>query len=152
MRVVCDPNVLISGILFGGKPRELLRLCFSAKVTNFTSPALLKVVEAVLTRPKFGLNEEQVYGIIRLFRDSFSLVRPEISLSVITADPDDNRVLEAARYIPVEQLGTTDDCGFSPFCDDTSTTRDTAFEKIRARVLGTELAAKRIGGSWIGGS
>ena len=42
-----------------------------------------------------------------------------------------DRVLEAARYIPVEQLGTTDDCGFSPFCDDTSTTRDTAFEKIR---------------------
>ena len=35
------------------------------------------------------------------------------------------------------QLGTTDDCGFSPFCDDTSTTRDTAFAKIRARVLGT---------------
>src|ERR1700683_5165358 len=26
--------------------------------------------------------------------------------------------------------GTTDDCGFSPFCDDTSTTRDTAFAKI----------------------
>ena len=53
-----------------------------------------------------------------------------------------DRVLEAARFIPVEQLGTTDDCGFSPFCDDTSTTRDTAFEKIRARVKGTALAEK----------
>ena len=31
------------------------------------------------------------------------------------------RVLEAAKYIPVEQLGTTDDCGFSPFDDDQST-------------------------------
>ncbi|MEO8186461.1 MAG: cobalamin-independent methionine synthase II family protein [Burkholderiaceae bacterium] len=51
-----------------------------------------------------------------------------------------DRVLEAARYIPVEQLGTTDDCGFSPFCDDTSTTRDTAFAKIRARVHGTAVA------------
>jgi 5-methyltetrahydropteroyltriglutamate--homocysteine methyltransferase len=50
-------------------------------------------------------------------------------------------VLEAAQYIPVEQLGTTDDCGFSPFSDDTSTSRDTAFAKIRARVLGTALAA-----------
>jgi 5-methyltetrahydropteroyltriglutamate--homocysteine methyltransferase len=57
-----------------------------------------------------------------------------------------DRVLEAANYIPIEQLGTTDDCGFSPFCDDTSTTRDTAFEKIRARVLGTALAAEIIGG------
>jgi 5-methyltetrahydropteroyltriglutamate--homocysteine methyltransferase len=56
-----------------------------------------------------------------------------------------DRVLEAAQYIPVEQLGTTDDCGFSPFSDDTSTSRDTAFAKIRARVLGTALAAEIIG-------
>ena len=53
-----------------------------------------------------------------------------------------DRILEAAEYIPVEQLGTTDDCGFSPFSDDTSTTRDTAFAKIRSRVLGTALAAE----------
>ncbi len=57
------------------------------------------------------------------------------------------RVLEAARYIPVAQLGTTDDCGFSPFCDDTSTTRETAFAKIRARVLGTQLAADMLAGT-----
>ncbi len=55
------------------------------------------------------------------------------------------RVLEAAQYIPVEQLGTTDDCGFSPFSDDTSTSRDTAFSKIRARVEGTALAAAALG-------
>jgi 5-methyltetrahydropteroyltriglutamate--homocysteine methyltransferase len=55
-----------------------------------------------------------------------------------------DRVLEAARYIPVAQLGTTDDCGFSPFCDDTSTTREAAFAKIRARVLGTALAATEL--------
>jgi 5-methyltetrahydropteroyltriglutamate--homocysteine methyltransferase len=58
-----------------------------------------------------------------------------------------DRILEAARYIPIEQLGTTDDCGFSPFSDDTSTTRETAFAKIRSRVLGTALAAEDIGGS-----
>jgi len=57
-----------------------------------------------------------------------------------------DRILEAAEYIPVEQLGTTDDCGFSPFCDDTSTSRDTAFAKIRARVLGTALASETIAG------
>lgn len=56
-----------------------------------------------------------------------------------------DRILEAAAYIPVEQLGTTDDCGFSPFSDDTSTTRDTAFAKIRARVEGTALAEKKLG-------
>jgi methionine synthase II (cobalamin-independent) len=57
-----------------------------------------------------------------------------------------DRVLEASEYIPIEHLGTTDDCGFSPFSDDTSTSRDTAFGKIRARVLGTKLAEKVIGG------
>jgi 5-methyltetrahydropteroyltriglutamate--homocysteine methyltransferase len=57
-----------------------------------------------------------------------------------------DRILEAAQYIPAGQLGTTDDCGFSPFCDDRSTSRETAFAKIRARVLGTALAAQEIGG------
>ena len=58
-----------------------------------------------------------------------------------------DRILEAARYIPVEQLGTTDDCGFSPFSDDVSTSRDKAFAKIRARVEGTALAAEIIQGT-----
>ena len=56
-----------------------------------------------------------------------------------------DRILQAAEFIPADRLGTTDDCGFSPFCDDRSTTRDTAFAKIRARVEGTALAAKAIG-------
>jgi 5-methyltetrahydropteroyltriglutamate--homocysteine methyltransferase len=62
-----------------------------------------------------------------------------------TAEEVRDRVLEAAEYIPLTQLGTTDDCGFSPFCDDTSTTRDTAFAKIRARVRGTALASEILG-------
>jgi 5-methyltetrahydropteroyltriglutamate--homocysteine methyltransferase len=61
--------------------------------------------------------------------------------------PEDvrDRVLEASEYIPIEQLGTTDDCGFSPFFDNTSTSRDTAFAKIQARVRGTALAETLIG-------
>jgi 5-methyltetrahydropteroyltriglutamate--homocysteine methyltransferase len=57
-----------------------------------------------------------------------------------------DRVLAAARYIPAERLGTTDDCGFSPFCDDTSTTRELAFAKIKARVDGTAMAEKVMNG------
>src|SRR6266496_3922629 len=41
-----------------------------------------------------------------------------------------DRVLEAAKFIDPARLGTTDDCGFSPFGDDTSTSRDTAFAKV----------------------
>jgi 5-methyltetrahydropteroyltriglutamate--homocysteine methyltransferase len=55
------------------------------------------------------------------------------------------RVLEAAEYISPERLGTTDDCGFAPFGDDTSRSRETAFAKIRSRVVGTALAAKELG-------
>ena len=56
-----------------------------------------------------------------------------------------DRVLEAARFIDPDHLGTTDDCGFSPFGDDTSTSRDTAFAKIQARVTGTAMASSELG-------
>lgn len=54
------------------------------------------------------------------------------------------RVLAASKHIGIEHLGTTDDCGFAPFGDDTSTSRDLAFAKIRARVDGTRLAAQSL--------
>ena len=56
-----------------------------------------------------------------------------------------DRVLEAAELIPIESLGTTDDCGFSPFADDTSTSRETAFAKVTSRVEGTAMAADVLG-------
>ena len=64
---------------------------------------------------------------------------------VETAEEVRDRVLEAARFIDPAYLGTTDDCGFSPFGDDTSTSRDTAFSKIRARVEGTDMASRELG-------
>lgn len=65
-----------------------------------------------------------------------------IDAHVESAEEVSDRVIEAARYIPLEQLGTTDDCGFSPFCDDRSTSREVAFQKIAARVAGTEAATR----------
>ena len=62
-----------------------------------------------------------------------------------TAEEIRDRVMEAAKHIPIEQLGTTDDCGYAPFSDDTSTSRDKAFAKIEARVRGTALASKLLG-------
>ncbi len=93
----------------------------------------------------------RVLKIIRAYMKSgqrvFIGVVAPIDPHIETPEEVRDRVLEAAQYIPIGQLGTTDDCGFSPFSDDTSTSRDTAFEKIRTRVLGTELAAEKIGGS-----
>jgi 5-methyltetrahydropteroyltriglutamate--homocysteine methyltransferase len=78
----------------------------------------------------------------RVFVGVISPIDPRIE----SAEEVRDRVLQAAEYIPVEQLGTTDDCGFSPFSDDTSTSRDTAFAKIAARVRGTAMAAKLLAG------
>jgi 5-methyltetrahydropteroyltriglutamate--homocysteine methyltransferase len=68
-----------------------------------------------------------------------------IDPTVETSEQVRDRVLEAAEHFPVARLGTTDDCGFAPFGDDTSTARETAFAKIRARVEGTALAAETLG-------
>jgi 5-methyltetrahydropteroyltriglutamate--homocysteine methyltransferase len=93
--------------------------------------------------------EKDRVQVLKIIRDC---VKPDQRVFVGVVAPIDphietpeevrDRTLEAARYIPLSQLGTTDDCGYSPFCDDTSTTRDVAFEKIRARVQGTALASK----------
>jgi methionine synthase II (cobalamin-independent) len=65
--------------------------------------------------------------------------------NIESAETVRDRVLLAAEHIPVAQLGTTDDCGFSPFSDDVATSRDTAFAKITARVDGTRMAAEQLG-------
>jgi 5-methyltetrahydropteroyltriglutamate--homocysteine methyltransferase len=112
---------------------ELLPSLFRLRVTNFfialagekDRPRVLEIIRRHM-KPQH-----------RIFVGVVAPIDPHVESPEEVRD----RVLEAARYIPVAQLGTTDDCGFSPFCDDTSTTRDTAFAKIRARVLGTQMAA-----------
>jgi 5-methyltetrahydropteroyltriglutamate--homocysteine methyltransferase len=113
---------------------ELLPSLFELNVGNFyISLAGEKDRQQVLKTVRRYLRADQ-----RVFVGVVAPIDPRIE----TPEEIRDRVLEAAQYIPIEQLGTTDDCGFSPFCDDTSTTRETAFAKIRARVLGTILAAE----------
>jgi 5-methyltetrahydropteroyltriglutamate--homocysteine methyltransferase len=74
----------------------------------------------------------------RIFVGVIDPTNPIVETPEIVRD----RVLEAAQFIPLNQLGITDDCGFSPFADDTSTPREVCYEKIRARIEGTKLAEK----------
>jgi 5-methyltetrahydropteroyltriglutamate--homocysteine methyltransferase len=116
---------------------ELLPSLFQLKVRNFyvalagerDRPRVLDLIRRYL-KPEH-----------RVFVGVIATIDPRIETPEEVCD----RVLEAARFIPAEQLGTTDDCGYSPFSDDTSTTREVAFAKIRARVLGTQLAASALG-------
>ena len=88
---------------------------------------------------------ETIRAHLRPGQRIFVGVTDPIDPAVETPEQVRDRVLEAAEYIPLDQLGTTDDCGFAPFADDTSTARATAFAKIRARVEGTKLAAAQLG-------
>ncbi|CAF5096880.1 unnamed protein product, partial [Rotaria sp. Silwood1] len=93
-------------------------------------------------------NRDRVLTCIRKYmkpwhRIFVGVINP-INPTVETPEQVCARVLEAAKYIPVEQLGTTDDCGFSPFDDDQSTSRQIAFDKIRARVEGTRMAQEQL--------
>ena len=71
---------------------------------------------------------------------------------VESADEVAGRLVRAADFIPKEQLGSTDDCGFSPFSIDEKPNhgspdyaRDIAFQKIANRVEGTRMAAEKLG-------
>jgi 5-methyltetrahydropteroyltriglutamate--homocysteine methyltransferase len=116
---------------------ELLPSLFQLEVGNFYI-ALTEEKDPVHVLRTIGRYMKSHH---RIFVGVISPIDPRID----TPEEVRDRVLEAAKYIPIEQLGTTDDCGFSPFADDTSTPRETAFAKIRARVLGTELAAEILG-------
>lgn len=113
-------------------------------------PDLFKIeVGSVFMQMASERDRPRVYELVRTLR------RPEQRVFIGVTDPIDpgvetpevvrDHVLEAASYLPLEHLGTTDDCGFSPFGDDTSTARETAFAKIKARVDGTRLAEKALG-------
>jgi 5-methyltetrahydropteroyltriglutamate--homocysteine methyltransferase len=84
---------------------------------------------------------EHATGDRRIFVGVIDPIDPRIE----TPEEVRDRVVEAARFIDPSHLGTTDDCGFSPFGDDTSTSRDTAFAKIQARITGTAMASSQLG-------
>ena len=96
MNIVCDTNVLLSGIVFGGIPRQILQLCATGQIINCISPAMLEEVEDVLHRPKFRLSVEQVRQIMVLLKETFAFVIPTVMVDEIITDPDDNRILETA--------------------------------------------------------
>ncbi len=61
-------------------------------------------------------------------------------------------LLAAAKHIPVQRLGATDDCGFSPFSRDVKPrhgspdfARDVAMRKIEARLAGVQMASEELG-------
>jgi 5-methyltetrahydropteroyltriglutamate--homocysteine methyltransferase len=115
----------------------LLPSLFSLDVGNF----YMQLASEPDRRRVLRIVRENLRPPQRVFVGVIDPINPKVETPQEVRD----RVLEASDFIPLVQLGTTDDCGFSPFGDDLSTARETAFAKIRARVEGTQLAAEQLG-------
>ena len=116
---------------------ELLPLLFEIKVQSF----YLQYASEKDKRPVLQIIRKVLKPGLCVFLGVTDVLSPRIE----TPEEIRDLILQAAEYIPIGQLGTTDDCGFSPFADDVSTSRDLAFAKIKARVEGTRLAEEALG-------
>jgi putative PIN family toxin of toxin-antitoxin system len=106
-RVVFDTNVLVSATLRPqGTTAGLLTLAAEGKVMLVLSPAILEETAEVLER--LGLEKAQVQEALDALRDLAEIVKPTMTLHIITADPDDDRILECAVAGKVQVLVTGD--------------------------------------------
>ena len=114
-----------------------------------------------LMQNKSERDREEVYKLVgEHSRDDADGVAQIVHIGVVnpqnprveTAQEICDELVAAAKHIPKERLGSTDDCGFSPFSIDEKPlhgspdfARDVAFEKIASRVQGTKMAAEKLG-------
>lgn len=96
MKIVLDTNVLISAILFGGKPRQVLETAITGSVNLVLSEFILEELRDVLARPKFHFPRDIIQRISYELRDLAVVVDPPRHLQVVKTDADDNRILECA--------------------------------------------------------
>jgi len=95
MRVVADTNVLVSAIVFGGLPGRLIELAAEGYLQLVLSPPLIEELREVVRR-KFGFSDAAAYQAETLLRRISIVVEPQREVGIISEDPEDNRILEAA--------------------------------------------------------
>lgn len=96
MRFVVDTNVVISGMLFGGKPKVLLLEGFARNFDWVCSEALLTEYRKVLAAKKFKLAVHEIENFMAPILDVVEIVVPTFTIDLIKRCPGDNRVLECA--------------------------------------------------------
>jgi putative PIN family toxin of toxin-antitoxin system len=112
MRGVADTNIVISGLLWHGPPREVLDAVRRGDLTLSTTGVLLAELQDVLARPKFAERlkcaavtaEELVLGYAALA----PVVQPSLIEPVIADDPDDDAVLACAVAAQAEVIVSGD--------------------------------------------
>ncbi|EKD55932.1 MAG: hypothetical protein ACD_58C00336G0002 [uncultured bacterium] len=98
MKLVLDTNILISAIIFGGKPRIIFGLIIIGKIAQgYISPVLIKELLGVL-QEKFKYSNNQLVKIQKLIKNNFILLRPKDIPKIIISDPFDNQILALAEF------------------------------------------------------
>lgn len=94
LRVVLDTNVLVSSLIFGGKPQQTENLILEKKMVGIISPVLLAEFTDVLAK-RFSFNESRLRQAEKKIKKNFVIVKPRATIKILKDDAD-NRVLEAA--------------------------------------------------------
>jgi uncharacterized protein len=96
MTVVLDTNVILSAILFGGKPRQVLQAALSGAIRVGVSESTFAELLEVLNRPKFGFSARFVQIIASEFAAMAEWVEPTEHFEMVKDDPKDNQFIDCA--------------------------------------------------------
>lgn len=108
MRIVLDTNVLISALAFPeSKPDQILACIRRGACELFISPFILSELDRVL-REKFRFTNKETDVRVDAIRAVAHVVAPTERIAVVTANDDDNRILECAAAAHAELLVTGD--------------------------------------------
>lgn len=94
IKICLDTNVIISAIIFGGKPEQILKLAQEGKITLLISPAILSEINRVLAI-KFERDDTEIKRVVKGLISIGQLVSPKKKIDKIQYKPD-NRILECA--------------------------------------------------------
>lgn len=106
IKVCLDTNILVSAIIFGGKPKEILNLGVKNKIVIIASPQILSELKSVLGK-KFRWSENDIKQTLKTLAESSTLVSPQKTVHAITYSPD-NRILECAHEGKVDYIVSGD--------------------------------------------
>lgn len=108
IKVVLDTNILISAIVFGGKPRKVLEAAIKGKIHLVLTEEIIVEIRGVLEGKKFQYPSEITELIIQELEALAEIVKPKERIKVIEKDPEDNRVLECAQQEQADYIVSGD--------------------------------------------
>lgn len=95
-RVVIDTNVLLSAVLFGGRPGELVELARNGRIRGVTSLYILDEFQRVLVQPRFAVPARLAEDLALEVATFMDVVPVGPSGATWVSDPADDPVVETA--------------------------------------------------------